>query len=81
MQNNKELPKQTTSNYVGLEKSLNALERAVDNLQEKIDELRFFVKYLVFDLEATRRESKYLLELLMRENEEDDEDLSDLSMA
>lgn len=36
----------------------------VSQLQESLDYLRLSVKYLVFDLEATRRENQYLRQLL-----------------
>lgn len=35
-----------------------------DNLQNSLDQLRLTVKYLLFDLEATRRENKYLRKML-----------------
>jgi predicted nucleic acid-binding Zn-ribbon protein len=40
------------------------LEKSVDNLQESLDYLRICIKYQLFDLEATRRENKYLRNLL-----------------
>ena len=40
------------------------LQRSVDRLQESLDYLRICIKYQVFDLEATRRENKYLRKLL-----------------
>lgn len=40
------------------------LKRTVVTLQDSLDHLRLSVKYLVFDLEATRRENKYLRRLL-----------------
>ena len=40
------------------------LKKSVDNLQESLDYLRVSVKYLLFDLEATRRENEYLKKLL-----------------
>jgi phage shock protein A len=40
------------------------LKRTVGTLQESLDHLRLSVKYLVFDLEATRRENQYLRKLL-----------------
>lgn len=36
------------------------LEKSVNNLQESLDYLRICIKYQLFDLEATRRENKYL---------------------
>jgi hypothetical protein len=40
------------------------LQRSVDGLQESLDYLRICIKYQLFDLEATRRENKYLRKLL-----------------
>ncbi len=40
------------------------MKTAVSELQESLDYLRLSVKYLVFDLEATRRENKYLRSLI-----------------
>ena len=40
------------------------LNHSVGELQESLDFLRLSVKYLVFDLEATRRENNYLRQLL-----------------
>ena len=36
----------------------------IDSLQESLDYLRICVKYQLFDLEATRRENKFLRQLL-----------------
>jgi hypothetical protein len=36
------------------------LRATVNSLQESLDYLRLSIKYLVFDLEATRRENVYL---------------------
>lgn len=36
------------------------LKKTVSDLQESLDYLRLSIKYLVFDLEATRRENAYL---------------------
>ena len=38
--------------------------RTVSSLQESLDYLRLSIKYLVFDLEATRRENGYLRKML-----------------
>jgi hypothetical protein len=38
--------------------------QGTDNLQDSLDHLRLTVKYLLFDLEATRRENKYLRKML-----------------
>ncbi len=40
------------------------LKKNVHNLQESLDYLRVSIKYLLFDLEATRRENTYLKKLL-----------------
>lgn len=40
------------------------LKQTVNNLQESIDFLRLSIKYLLFDLEATRRENKQLRKIL-----------------
>lgn len=44
------------------------LKKSVDNLQEALDYLRVCIKYQLFDLEATRRENKYLKRLLEEKN-------------
>lgn len=51
------LAKQTQHNHKRLQKS-------IDTLQETLDYLRICIKYQLFDLEATRRENKYLRKLL-----------------
>ena len=40
------------------------LQKSVNGLQESLDYLRICIKYQLFDLEATRRENKYLRKLL-----------------
>ena len=40
------------------------LKNSLRSLQESLDYLRVSVKYLIFDLEATRRENAYLKRLL-----------------
>ena len=40
------------------------LKKSVSSLQESLDYLRLSIKYLLFDLEATRRENSYLRQLL-----------------
>jgi len=40
------------------------LRKSVDSLQESLDYLRVSVKYLLFDLESTRRENASLKKLL-----------------
>ena len=51
------LAKQAHDNHKKLQKSVNSL-------QESLDYLRVCIKYQLFDLEATRRENKYLKNLL-----------------
>lgn len=46
------------------------MKDTVSKLQESLDYLRLSVKYLVFDLEATRRENQYLRRMLKRTNDE-----------
>jgi hypothetical protein len=43
------------------------MKKTIGDLQESLDYLRLSVKYLVFDLEATRRENAYLRKLLERQ--------------
>lgn len=40
------------------------MKKTIADLQESLDYLRLSIKYLVFDLEATRRENEYLRKLL-----------------
>lgn len=40
------------------------LKKTVASLQDSIDYLRLSIKYLLFDLEATRRENSYLRKML-----------------
>ncbi len=40
------------------------MKKTLSELQDSLDHLRLTVKYLVFDLEATRRENKYLRQLI-----------------
>ena len=47
------------------------LRKTVSDLQESLDYLRVAIKYLVFDLEATRRENKYLREMLEHDHSDD----------
>lgn len=46
------------------------LRQSINSLQESLDWLRLSVKYLVFDLEATRRENAYLRQMLETNSEE-----------
>ncbi len=47
------------------------IQSSVAELQESLDYLRLTIKYLVFDLEATRRENSYLRKLVEQANRED----------
>ena len=40
------------------------IKRSVSAMQENIDFLRLWIKYMLFDLEATRRENQYLRKML-----------------
>ncbi|RMF74367.1 MAG: transcriptional regulator [Planctomycetota bacterium] len=40
------------------------IKKSVNVMQESIDFLRLWIKYLLFDLEATRRENSYLRKML-----------------
>ena len=40
------------------------LKKSVSSLQDSLDYLRLSIKYLLFDLEATRRENAYLKKML-----------------
>lgn len=51
------LAEQTQDRHVKMKKSMS-------DLQESLDYLRLSIKYLVFDLEATRRENQYLRDML-----------------
>jgi len=44
------------------------LKNSVNSLQGSLDYLRVSIKYLLFDLEATRRENTYLRKLLEDSN-------------
>lgn len=45
------------------------LNQTVGDLKDAVDYLRLAVKYLLFDLEATRRENDYLRQMLTEEPE------------
>ncbi|MHC4415527.1 MAG: transcriptional regulator [Planctomycetota bacterium] len=47
------------------------IQASVAELQESLDHLRLSIKYLVFDLEATRRENAYLRQLVEQANRDD----------
>ena len=48
------------------------LQQTVHNLQESLDYLRLSIKYLVFDLEATRRENTYLRKMIDHDEQDGD---------
>ncbi len=50
------------------------MKKTVGELQEAMDYLRLSVKYLVFDLEATRRENEYLRKLLQAQHDDGEND-------
>ena len=50
------------------------MKKTIGDLQDSLDFLRLSVKYLVFDLEATRRENQYLRKLLDRQGGEEPEE-------
>ncbi len=47
------------------------IQASVAELQESLDYLRLSIKYLVFDLEATRRENAYLRKLVEQATRDD----------
>ena len=47
------------------------IKKSVDTLQESIDFLRLGIKYMLFDLEATRRENTYLRKMLEQDPNSD----------
>ncbi|TVQ62999.1 MAG: transcriptional regulator [Phycisphaerales bacterium] len=53
------------------------MRRIIGELQESLDYLRLSVKYLVFDLEATRRENQYLRRMLDTQNNRGADDRSE----
>lgn len=44
------------------------MKKNMSDLQESLDYLRLSIKYLVFDLEATRRENQYLRDMINKED-------------
>lgn len=44
------------------------IRKTMKDLQDSLDYLRLSVKYMVFDLEATRRENEYLRKMLEQSN-------------
>lgn len=49
------------------------MKQTVADLQESLDYLRLSIKYVLFDLEATRRENSYLRKLLDKQASAPDE--------
>ena len=50
------------------------MKKTMNDLQESLDYLLMSIKYLVFDLEATRRENEYLRKLIEQQNKAEDSD-------
>ena len=50
------------------------MKKTVTDLQENLDHLRLSIKYMVFDLEATRRENSYLRKMMTEQNASDQDD-------
>lgn len=46
------------------------LRATVNSLQESLDFLRLSIKYMVFDLEATKRENDYLRKMMQEREQE-----------
>ena len=46
------------------------VQSSINELQDALDYLRLSVKYLVFDLDATRRETAYLRRMIEQSNRE-----------
>lgn len=44
------------------------MKQTMGELQESLDYLRLSIKYLVFDLEATRRENQYLRDMVNKQD-------------
>jgi len=44
------------------------IRKSVRSMNESIDFLRLWIKYMLFDLEATRRENKYLRKMLEQDS-------------
>ena len=54
------------------------LRKTVNDLQESLDYLRVAIKYLVFDLEATRRENRYLRQMLEQQRSGDEDTVGEI---
>jgi predicted nucleic acid-binding Zn-ribbon protein len=57
------------------------LRKTVHDLQDSLDNLRLAIKYMVFDLEATRRENSYLRKMLEAKFSEDEQGGEDRDQA
>jgi ElaB/YqjD/DUF883 family membrane-anchored ribosome-binding protein len=67
----RELPSTQASEAAdGAETRRARVQTSVTELQDALDFLRLSVKYLVFDLEATRRENAYLRRMIEQSNRE-----------
>ncbi|MEM8757229.1 MAG: hypothetical protein AAGF47_05545 [Planctomycetota bacterium] len=70
----KELPEDQRGNLENLAEETKdrhtRMKKTITDLQESLDYLRVSVKYLVFDLEATRRENKQLRGMLGSEQDD-----------
>lgn len=65
----RELPTtEATAAANGAEERRERVQNSMGELQEALDYLRLSVKYLVFDLEATRRENAYLRRIIEQSN-------------
>ncbi|MDZ4832050.1 MAG: transcriptional regulator [Phycisphaerae bacterium] len=61
-----------TSTADGVSERRDKITKSVAELQESLDYLRLSVKYLIFDLEATRRENAYLRKMIEQSNRDAD---------
>jgi len=52
------------------------LRKTVKDLQDSLDYLRLSVKYLVFDLEATKRENRYLRKMIESTGHDEEQESS-----
>jgi len=70
----RELPSNSTEAATdaadGAEARRARVQSSINELQDALDYLRLSVKYLVFDLEATRRENAYLRRMIEQSNRE-----------
>lgn len=64
-----DLPAEQSRKLLSLAQQVKPNKQSTNDLQNSLDQLRLTVKYLLFDLEATRRENKYLRKML-EHNEE-----------